>query len=213
MSARTGGILLFLPVPLVLWLFTQAPLGVLPSLALGVAVMVTHRLYARPFVLARAGTRCLWCGGDAPSEAPALGLVEPLGKTSWRACGPAHAGRLARVLGWASTHPRFLKVGILGSLALFLAASTLAGAGYAGPLQSADAVAVFRAGIALTVLSLALLAPLSAPAKLEELRVPFPTHIQALIGTWAVLWLFRLVGVVWLALSLLHVARRTGLAT
>lgn len=40
-------------------------------------------------------------------------------------------------------------------------------------------------------------------------RVPFPVHIQALIGTWAVLWLFRLVGLVWLVQGLLHFATRT----
>jgi hypothetical protein len=37
-------------------------------------------------------------------------------------------------------------------------------------------------------------------------------HIQALIGSAAVLWLFRLVGVAWFVLGSLHVARRFGLA-
>jgi len=54
MPDRLLGILLFLPVPVVLVLFTRAPLGVGISLALGVGLMLTHRLYARPFALARA---------------------------------------------------------------------------------------------------------------------------------------------------------------
>ena len=33
-------------------------------------------------------------------------------------------------------------------------------------------------------------------------RVPFPVHIQALIGTVVVIWLFRLVGLAWLAMGL-----------
>ncbi len=45
---RLLGLLLFLPVPLVLWLLTRQPLGTLASLAIGFALMATHRLYARP---------------------------------------------------------------------------------------------------------------------------------------------------------------------
>jgi hypothetical protein len=40
--------------------------------------------------------------------------------------------------------------------------------------------------------------------------VPFPLHIQALIGTGLVLWLFRLVGLVWLALGIFALGRRLG---
>ena len=85
MATRLTGVLLFLPVPLVLFLFTRAPLGILPSLGIGIALVLTHRLYARPWALARAHRRCLWCGADIaawagtshsnpvarPSEAPA----------------------------------------------------------------------------------------------------------------------------------------------
>ncbi|HET7294709.1 MAG TPA: hypothetical protein VFM88_19965, partial [Vicinamibacteria bacterium] len=65
-------------------------------------------------------------------------------------------------------------------------------------------------GVAVTVLPFGLLGP-RAPEPEGPPRVPFPVHIQALIGTAAVLWLFRIVGVVWLALALIHGARRAGL--
>ena len=45
MRDRLLGLLLFLPVPLVLWLFTRQPLSTLASLAVGFALMATHRLY------------------------------------------------------------------------------------------------------------------------------------------------------------------------
>lgn len=200
MSDRLPGILLFLPVPVVLFLFTQAPVGVTASLGLGVALMLSHRFYARPFSLRRATRRCLWCGRAVGPEAPGLDLVEPFAATSWRAC-PAHLDRLRRTLGWAQARAGFLKLGILGTLLAFLALALL--------VPHADATAFFRLGIAVTVLPMGLLGPRHA-APVGPLRVPFPVHIQALIGTHAVLWLFRLVGAAWLALALCHGAQRLG---
>src|SRR5262245_27447404 len=103
MSRRLVGILLFLPVPIVLTLFTRLPVGVVASLALGVALMVTHRLYARPFARRHALARCLWCGRTA-AEGPILNVEEPFGGTEWRACAAGHADGVRRVLGWAYRH-------------------------------------------------------------------------------------------------------------
>ena len=206
MSDRRTGALLFLPVPIVLGLFTQQPLGAGPSLLLGVLLMLSHRLYARPFALRRADRRCLWCG-RAAGDGPRLAVREPLGATRWRACSAEHASRVAGLLSWAADHSRLLRAGILGTLAVFLACAWPAASGRLGPVGGADVVAFLRLGIALTVLPLSILGarPATVP---EELRSPFPVHIQALIGTRAVLWLFRIVGVAWLALGALHLAAR-----
>jgi hypothetical protein len=207
---RALGWALFLPVPVVLWLYTRAPLGVVSSLLVGVGLMLTHRLYARPYALAGAPHRCLWCAG--PADGPRLLVREPFGETTWRACGAPHAERVARLLRWADGHAGFLRAGILGTLALFLAGALLAARGWLGPLTHADAVALFRLGIAVTVLRLAFRHRAAEPASLEQLRSPFPLHIQALIGSGAVLWLFRLVGLAWLALAVWHLLGRAGLA-
>lgn len=199
---RLAGLLLFLPVPIVLALFTRAPLGVAPSLGLGVALMLSHRLYARPFALRRAARRCLWCGRGVAPEAASLDVVEPFGTTSWRACS-AHLDPLRRTLGWAQAHAAPLRIGILGTLAAFLVLAFV--------IPHADATALFRLGIAASVLPMGLFGPRS-PAPGGPPRVPFPVHIQALIGTHAVLWLFRLVGVAWLALAVWHGAQRVGQA-
>jgi hypothetical protein len=205
-SDRLLGLLLFLPVPIVLFLFTRAPLGVAWSLALGVALMLSHRVYARPFALARASRRCLWCGGAAATDGPAFEVEEPFGTTIWRACGEAHGARARRFLGWAGDHRRFLQIGILGSLGAFLAAGLAIAVGAIDSHRYPDAVNAFRLAIALTVLPLGLLATRGRAPNDEPLRPPFPVHIQALIGTWAVSWLFRLVGAAWLALAILHFA-------
>lgn len=205
MRDRVAGLLVFLPVPAVLVLFTQAPLGVGASIALGVLLMGTHRLYARPFARRRAARRCLWCGGPVDGGVE-VAVAEPGGTVAWRACGPEHAARLARLLGWAGGHPLFLRLGILGTLGTFLPVVLAASAGRLGPVTVDDAVALFRLGIALTVLPLALLGPRGEPA--ADPRSPFPLHLQALLGSAAVLWLFRLVGVAWVALAAAHLARR-----
>lgn len=197
---RLLGLALFLPVPLVLALFTRQPLGVGASLALGLLVMASHRSYARPFALRHAAARCLWCGGAALGG-PELALREPLGATLWRACGEGHRDSLQRVFTWAGRRGRLLQAGILGGLLLLLALAPLAARGWAGPLQPADAVAVFQLLVASSVLPLSLLGPretLRAGSAAPPPEVPFPVHIQALVGTWAVLWLFRLVGLLWL---------------
>jgi len=209
MPDRLLGILLFLPVPVVLVLFTRAPLGVGISLALGVGLMLTHRLYARPFALARAARRCLYCGGSVSAPGTPVRLVEPLGSTVWAACSEAHAGAVGRAFGWAERNRRPLLAGILGTLAGFLVAMPLAAGGWLAPLLPADLVAGFRLGVALTVLPLGWLAVSRGPLAAEP-RVPFPVHIQALIGTAAVLWLFRLVGLLWLAQGLWHLLARLG---
>jgi hypothetical protein len=203
---RINGILAFLPVPIVLWLFTRQPVGAWASLAVGVALMATHRLYARPFALARADRRCLWCGAPA-GEGPRVEVEEPLGRTAWRACRSDHAIRLSRTLGWAVEHRAFLSVGILGALSLFLAGAGLAATGRVPGLRAADPIALFRALVAVVVLPFGWLALRGDPAKAGG-RLAFPVHIQALIGTNWVLWLFRLVGIWWLAAGLGHLALR-----
>jgi hypothetical protein len=170
-----------------------------------VALMLSHRLYARPFALAGADRRCLWCGGSA-GEGPRFEVAEPLGLTGWRACSPDHASRVAGLLTWAGAHGAFLKVGILGTLVAYLLAAGPVASGRLGPVLTSDAVAFFRLGIALTVLPLSILGARRATP--EALRSPFPVHIQALIGTRWVLWLFRIVGAAWLVLGARGLATR-----
>jgi hypothetical protein len=206
-SERIAGLLLFVPVPLVLWLFSYQPLGPMPSLAVGIALTLSHRLYARPFALKGAARRCLWCGGPA-GEGPEFELREPVGGSRWRACDAAHLARVSRTLGWAAGHRRWLTVGILGTLAAFLLATGAAAVGWLPRAAGGDAVALLRIGIALTVLPLGWLGPARGRSEAAGLPLPFPVHIQALLGTLFVVWLFRLIGLWWLLAGLLRVVQR-----
>lgn len=208
---RLVGVLLFLPVPLVLALLTRQPLGLRTSLATGVLLMATHRLYARPYALRQANQRCLWCARQlAPGATTTrpLRLREPFGESDWWACDEAHHARLGRLLGWARAHATGLRAGILGALLALLAGLSVRAAGWTRGPTVADCVALFQFGVAAAVLPLSILGPRARTVSVEPLPVPFPVHIQALIGTAAVMWLFRLVGAAWLALALTHVAQR-----
>jgi hypothetical protein len=207
------GTLLFLPVPTVLLLFTRQPLGLRLSLGLGVVLLCTHRLYARPFALRHARTRCLWCARPLAHEsalARTLRVHEPFGETEWRACGTAHHARLSHVLGWAQAHGVALRVGILGALLTLLGGLTWQALDSSSGPTGADAVALFQFGVALSVLPLASLGTRARRSANMPPKVPFPVHIQALIGTAAVLWLFRVIGVLWLVLALRHAGARLG---
>jgi hypothetical protein len=118
---------------------------------------------------------------------------------------------LARVLAFSATHARALKLGILGTLGIFLPAAIAADAGRLGSVSFADTRAFFRVAIACTVLPLGWLGEAWGRPVGGSPCVPFPVHIQALIGTRAVLWLFRLVGIVWLSLGVLYATLRFGL--
>lgn len=205
--SRGAGLLLFLPVPLVLWLFTGTPLGVVPSVVVGIAVMATHRLYARPWAVARAERRCLWCAGGA-RPGHALSVAEPGAGVEWASCSAAHRHRAAGLLGWADANAVPLRAGILGTLTLFLPLVLLAASGRLGPFTPADAVAFFRGGVALAVLPLGWIGARRVAPGATSAASPFPVHVPALVGLSAVTWLFRLVGIVWLAQAGRHLAGR-----
>jgi hypothetical protein len=208
---RITGLFLFLPVPLVLSLLTRFPLGPLWSPLLAIALVATHRIYARPFALARSGRRCLWCGGQVTAGGGMQSVGEPGAVTTWATCRPQHARRLAWFLGWLQRHKWFVRIGILGNLLLYLALSLPIWIAVSTPWTSLDIAAAFQAGIAITVLPVGWLAGAApgdrqAPSSTAVPQVPFPVHVQALVGTMTVVWLFRVVGLIWLALAVGHFA-------
>jgi hypothetical protein len=210
------------------------PFGVLPSVAAGLTLMMTHPLYARPWALHHASRRCLWCGGPATagtgaSAGTALAVTDPRGTVSWSACSDEHRVSLVAMLQFAARHGTLLRVGILGTVTVSLIAAILADRGRLGPFYVSDAKALFKLGVGLTVLPLGWLGPrlgerngaASTPAGLADLgrgrtesadalSAPFPLHLPALIGVNAVLWLFRLIGLIWLAQGAFHAVERVS---
>ena len=170
-----------------------------PSLGIGIVLMLTHRLYARPWALARARARCLWCGADVAAR-PRPRPSSSRSRTRWAAragaraarptpgpCGPCSRGRRdrgglpeARDPGKPGRVPR---LGRWRGVRLAERAGVRRRRGLLSPRHRRHRCCL-SAG-----------SRLAADAVVREApRAPFPLHVPALIGLRTVLWLFRLVG-------------------
>jgi hypothetical protein len=190
------GVLLFLFIPLVLFLLIRQPAGPGWSVAVGLAVMFGHRFLAAPWMVKFADVRCLWCGRVG------AGLALPIvaGGREWQmtSCSARHAALVARFLGFVFRFRVAVSLGIFVPLAWLVLASLAAAAGRP-LLPHATNALVFRVVVAATVVS-ASIAPFvfASSAPDPPLRCPFPLHNFFLLGIRNILWVFRIVGAWWL---------------
>ena len=194
------GVLLFLFIPLVLYLFVRHPEPVAASLGAGIVLMAGHRFLARPYMARAIPHKCLWCNRvlapSLDSSTRTLDLVLD-GRLIAARCCAAHQAPAARFFRFLAMARLPLRLGIFFPLLLLVAALTAAAAGH--PHALAAATALFQLLVGLTVSAAAwgyLLTP--APARSEPLPVPFPAHNFFLLGVRSLLWIFRLVGAWWI---------------
>jgi hypothetical protein len=200
LALQASGVLLFLFIPLVLYLFVRHPEPIAASLAAGIVLMLGHRLLARPYMARAVPHKCLWCNRVLPPALDAstrtLDLAVGGRLVPARCCAPhrAPAARFFRFLGLARLP---LRLGIFVPLLLLLGALAAAAAGH--PRLVPAATALFQLAVGLTVSAAAwgyLL--VRAPAGPAALPVPFPAHNFFLLGARLLLWIFRLVGAWWI---------------
>lgn len=190
------GLLLFLFIPLVLFLFVRHPEPVGLSLLAGVVLMLGHRFLALPYMRKAIAAKCLWCNRALPESAETLELQTGAGLLSARCC-PGHRQPAARFFAWAEAWKLPLRAGIFLPLLLLLgglAAASVGAAGRAVPLPAITAL--FQLAIGVTV-NLAALGPWLGRDG-ERPAVPFPVHNFFLLGVRNLLWIFRLVGIWWI---------------
>jgi hypothetical protein len=190
------GILLFLFIPLVLFLLLRQPAGPGWSVAIGLAVMFGHRFLAAPWMAKFADVRCLWCGRVGSGRS----LPVVAGGREWQmtACSESHAALVATFLGFLHRFRLVIAVGIFAPLAWLVLASLAAAGGW--PLLPHETNAlIFRVVVAATVVAASVVPFVFACSPLgPPLRCPFPLHNLFLLGVGNVLWVFRLVGAWWL---------------
>lgn len=195
-AAQGGGLLLFLPIPLVLFLFVRHPEPVGLSLLAGVVLMLGHRFVARPWMERVRLAKCLWCNRFLPADAPGTERLEiaTSGGPLVARCCAGHHDPAARYLAFLDAWSWPLRLGIFLPLLLLLgslAAFALRGGGFVP-----TTTALFKLVIGATV-NLAAFGYLAASPHPRP-RVPFPPHNFFLLGIRNLLWIFRLVGIWWI---------------
>jgi hypothetical protein len=202
------GVVLFLFIPLVLFLFVRHPEPIPASLGAGVALMVGHRFLARPYMEAVRLRKCLWCNGrPQPSVETVTLLVGARGAGAERelvaAVCPHHRDPAARFVGFLDRARLPLRLGIFVPLLLLLVALLAASFGERRWLDPTVALFQLVVGITVNVAAFGCL----AAKPVEPARPPFPAHNFFLLGIRNLLWVFRLVGIWWIVVGALGLAR------
>lgn len=200
------GVLLFLFIPVVLFLFVRHPQPIWLSLIAGIVLMVGHRRLARPYMERVLPVKCVWCNRIPPAgEVETLVLKTRGGDLTARCCA-GHREPAARYFTFLDRYRMVMRAGIF--LPLLLLLGTLAVAASGRPAPVATVTAIFQGVIGVTV-NLAAFGYLWT-AERSPAEVPFPVHNFFLLGVRALIWVFRLVGIAWIAVAVFYFLRPAG---
>ena len=190
LKAQATGVLLFLFIPVVLFLYVAHPEPIAASLIAGVVLMMGHRLLARPYMERVLPVKCAWCNRILPAGE---GETLELGEIQARCC-PGHRLPAAKFFAFLDSWRWVLRAGIFVPLLLLLATLAAAAFGSEPPLE--EVTAFFKLAIGITV-NLAAFGYLFGQDR-SPAAVPFPVHNFFLLGVRNLLWVFRLVGIWWI---------------
>ena len=195
------GVLLFLFIPLVLFLFVRHPEPVGVSLAAGVVLVIGHRFLARPYMARVLPIKCIWCnrvpfrGARGPENSADTTLELRTGKGAIQArCCPEHRKPAAKFFTFLHAWRWPLRLGIFLPLLFLLFALAMDAAGRPAPVNSATEWFKLIVGITVNVAAFGYL----AIRERSSLSVPFPVHNFFLLGVRNLLWVFRLIGLWWI---------------
>jgi hypothetical protein len=189
------GVLLFLFIPLVLFLYVRHPEPVGLSLAAGVILMIGHRRLGRPYMRRALPWKCVWCNRVLPEEGGESLELRAGAETLHARCCPGHRQPAARYFTFLQAWRWPLRLGIFVPLLVLLV--TLAAAAFGREIAPLPTVtAFFQLVIGITV-NLAAFGYLLVRER-SPVAVPFPVHNFFLLGVRALLWIFRLVGIWWI---------------
>jgi hypothetical protein len=193
------GIGLFLFIPLVLFLFLQYPFGILPSIFTGIVIMFAHRFIAKPFLKRFHLSRCLWCGRTSrPREALNISTARDTTLT-FQACQQGCLASSKRFFNFADKYKTLFRLGIFLPLVWYLVTMILIGLHqFAFPIEWNRFI--FRFFIACTVVAVSFL--YRTGREIENIQFRFPIHNLFLLGIKNTLYVFRFVGIWWIAISL-----------
>jgi hypothetical protein len=189
------GILLFVFIPIVLFLFLQHPFGVPLSVLLGVTIMIAHRLIARPFFLRNATRRCFWCARNSNPRTQ----IEVNGAFIVENCNPFCADSAMRFFDFCDGYKLLIRIGIFLPLLTYIILLLLTHYGLVNFSPDWNKF-IFRFFIAATVVTISF--AYGKGRANQKSNFPFPIHNLFLIGAKNTLLVFRYVGIWWILASL-----------
>ena len=191
------GLLLFIFIPIVLFLFLQHPFGVLYSVLAGVLIMICHRFVARPFFLKSASRRCFWC---ARSSNPRVRCEVKAGDVvTVELCNPFCKESGKRFFEFCDRYRHWIRLGIFAPLLWYLTVLLLNEFGVVKFDPDWNKF-IFRFFIAVTVVTISF--AYTRGRANQKSVFPFPIHNLFLIGARNTLLVFRYVGIWWILASL-----------
>jgi len=191
------GILLFLFIPIVLFLFLQHPFSIPYSFLAAICIMIAHRFVARAFFLWNKSRRCFWCGKTSSPRVPMeINSGEPI---IIELCNPFCKEPAKRFFDFCCRYRMFLRAGIFAPLIWYIVTMLLS---YYGIFRFSSEWNhfIFRFPIALSVVTVSFAYRTGKPRK--HAVFPFPIHNLFLIGARNTLLVFRYVGIWWLIASI-----------
>jgi hypothetical protein len=193
------GILLFLFIPIVLFLFLKHPLGVLTSFGIAILIMISHRFVAIPFMNRFKNLRCLWCGRTSR-----IRVKQTVGPIQFEFCEQNCITKAKRFFDFCSRYASLLRAGIFVPLAWYVITMIFTALNLIHFPENWNHF-IFQFIIAVTVVSISFL--YRAGRETETLSFPFPIHNLFLLGIQNTLIVFRLVGLWWIIVSLIFLFR------
>ncbi len=192
------GVLLFLFIPVVLFLFVRHPEPVGASLIAGVVLMMGHRLLARPYMERALPVKCAWCNRVMPASGGDVLEVRAGDRTLQARCCDGHREPAAKYFAFLDSWRWPLRLGIFVPLLLLIGAlaSIALDTALGRDLPLDRVTAFFKLAIGVTVNVAAFGYLLARPR--SPVTVPFPVHNFFLLGVRNLLWVFRLVGIWWI---------------
>ncbi len=197
------GALLFLFIPLVLFLFLRYPFGILPSLFAALGIMFGHRFLAIPFMERFKNERCLWCGRTSRPRKPLI-----LSGKEFQLCVETCKTKALRFFDFCRRNRPLIAAGIFLPLCWYVVTMLGNGFGLFSFPQDWDRF-LFQFFIAITVASISFLYGTGSAA--ENPGFSFPIHNLFLLGIKNTLLVFRYVGIWWIAVSLIFLSKKLGL--
>jgi hypothetical protein len=188
------GVLLFLFIPVVLYLFVKHPEPVGLSLAGGILLMIGHRFLARPYMERVLPVICVWCNRVPPASPETLELGTRGDRILQARCCAVHRKPAAKFFSFLYAWRWPLRLGIFVPLLLLLITLGAYAAGRPVPINLVTNWFKILIGITVNVAAFGYF----AARERAPLHVPFPAHNFFLLGVRNLLWIFRLVGIWWI---------------